>query len=234
MGEDWTLSIYEASNYGVFLGDASRAKEIARRIVDEAKSLGVKEIVISECGHAYYAMRWTAPTWFGDEFTFSVRSIVEVLAGYIKQGRLQLDPTANPEPITYHDSCNLGRKGGVLEEPSFILHAVTADFREMTPNREEAYCCGGGSGLVALPEAVEVRMLAGKPKAEQIKRSGARVVAAACENCRLQIGDLSGYYGLGVGVTALADLVLRAMRLPGSKESFEDKVTSETIATDRK
>jgi Ribonuclease G/E len=62
MGEDWTLSIYEASNYGVFLGDASRANEIARRIVDEAKSLGVKEIVISECGHAYYAMRWTAPT----------------------------------------------------------------------------------------------------------------------------------------------------------------------------
>jgi Fe-S oxidoreductase len=234
VGEDWTLSIYEASNYGVFLGDASRAKEIARRIVDEAKSLGVKEIVISECGHAYYAMRWTAPTWFGDEFTFSVRSIVEVLAGYIKQGRLQLDPTANPEPITYHDSCNLGRKGGVLEEPRFILHAVTADFREMTPNREEAYCCGGGSGLVALPEAVEIRMLAGKPKAEQIKRSGARVVAAACENCRLQIGDLSGYYGLGVGVTALADLVLKAMRLPGSKESFEDKVTSETIATDRK
>jgi Fe-S oxidoreductase len=25
--EDWTLSIYEAANYGVFLGDASRAKE---------------------------------------------------------------------------------------------------------------------------------------------------------------------------------------------------------------
>jgi Fe-S oxidoreductase len=77
-------------------------------------------------------------------------------------------------------------------------------------------------------------MLAGKPKAEQIKRSGARVVAAACENCRLQIGDLSGYCGLGVGVTALADLVLKAMRLPGSKESFEAKVTSETIATDCK
>lgn len=229
VGEDWTLSIYEASNYGIFLGDAARAREIARRIVDEAKALGVEEIVISECGHAYYLMRWIAPNWFGNEFTFRVRSIVEVLAEYIQQRRLNLDPTANPEPVTYHDSCNLGRKGGVLEEPRVVLRAVTTDFREMAPAREEAYCCGGGAGLVALPEAAETRMVAGKPKAEQIERSGARVVAAACENCRLQIGDLSGHYGLGVGVMALADLVVRAMRLPGAEQSIEEHVVAETV-----
>jgi Fe-S oxidoreductase len=227
VGEDWTLSIFEASNYGVFLGDASRAKQVAKRIVDEAKELGVEEIIISECGHAYYAMRWTAPNWFGDDFPFRVRSIVEVLAEYIQQGRLELDPTANPEAITYHDSCNLGRKGGVFEEARIIMRAVTTNFRELTPNREEAYCCGGGAGLVALPEATDIRMLAGKPKAHQVARSGAQIVAAACENCRLQLGDLNGHYGLGIGVTALADLVVKAMRLPGAWESFEEKVTSE-------
>ena len=99
VGEDWTLSLYEASNYGVFLGDASRAKAIARRIVNEARELGVEEIIISECGHAYDAMRWSAPNWFGDDFTFRVRSIVEVIADYIQQGRLQLDPTAIQETI---------------------------------------------------------------------------------------------------------------------------------------
>jgi Fe-S oxidoreductase len=229
VGEDWTLSIYEAANYGLFLGDASRAKEIARRIVDEARELGVEEIVISECGHAYYAMRWLAPNWFGEAFTFRVRSIVEVLADYIQQGRLQLDPSANPEPVTYHDSCNLGRKGGVLAEPRVVLQAATTQFIEMTPNREEAYCCGGGAGLVALPEAAELRMVAGKPKAEQVRASGAQVVAAACENCRLQLGDLSGHYGLGVGVVALADLVVKAMRLPGARESIEERLTAEAI-----
>lgn len=227
IGEDWTLSIFEAANYGLFLGDAGRAREIARRIVDEATELGVEEIVISECGHAYYAMRWLAPNWFGEAFTFRVRSIVEVLAEYIREGRLQLDASANPETITYHDSCNLGRKGGVLEEPRLILKAVASRFIEMTPNREEAYCCGGGAGLVANPEAYELRMLAGKPKAEQVQRSGAQVVAAACENCRLQLGDLSGHYGLGVGVVALADLVARAMRLPGAGEVFEEKMTAQ-------
>jgi hypothetical protein len=227
VGEDWTLSIYEAANYGVFLGDASRAKEIARRIVNEAKQLGVEEIVISECGHAYYAMRWKASNWFGEEFTFKVRSIVEVIAEYVADGRLKLDPSANPEAITYHDSCNLARKGGVIEEPRQVLKAITTDFRELTPNREEAYCCGGGSGLVALPEAYEVRLASGKPKAEQVRRSGAKVVVAACENCRLQIGDLSGHYGLDVGVVALADLVVKAMRLPGYQETIEERMTAE-------
>jgi len=225
VGEDWTLSIYEASNYGIFLGDASRAQTIARRIVDEAKSLGVEEIVISECGHAYYVMRWLAPNWFGDEFTFRVRSIVEVLAEYVEAGRLTLDASANPEPITYHDSCNLGRKGGVLEESRIVLNAVTTNYRELTPNREEAYCCGGGAGLVALPEAYDIRMMAGKPKADQVKHSGAQVVVAACENCRLQLGDLNEHYGLGVGVTALADLVVKAMRLPGNRAAEDHLLT---------
>jgi len=221
VGEDWTLSIFEAANYAVFLNDTPRAKEIAGRIVAEAKALGVQDIVISECGHAYQAMRWQAPNWFGDEFTFRVRSIVEVIAEYIRDGRLQLDPTANPEPITYHDPCNLARKGGVIEEPRQVLRAVAADFRELTPNREEAYCCGGGSGLVALPEYEEIRLRAGKPKVEQIRRSGAAWVAAACENCRLQLGDLNTHYAAGYQVVALADLVVKAMRLPGAAPADE-------------
>jgi len=226
VGEDWTLSIFEAANYGVFLGDAARAKAIAKRIVDEANALGVEEIVISECGHAYYAMRWTAPNWFGEEFPFRVRSIVDVIAEYVAHDKLKLDPTANPEPITYHDSCNLGRKGGVLEEPRLILKAVTPNFRELTPNREEAYCCGGGSGLVANPDVIDLRMLTGKPKVEQIRRSGATAVVAACENCRLQLGDLSTHYGAGFGVTAIADLVVKAMRLPGAQGTVEASMTN--------
>jgi Fe-S oxidoreductase len=234
VGEDWTLSIFEAANYGIFLGDAVRAKAIAKRITDEATSLGAEEIIISECGHAYYVMRWLAPNWFGDSFTFKVRSIVELLAEYVQEGRLKLDPSANPELITYHDSCNLGRKGGVLEEPRTVLRAAAQNFRELTPSREEAYCCGGGAGLVALPEAYDIRMLAGKPKVDQVRRSGANIVVAACENCRLQLGDLSGHYGLGIGVTALADLVAKAMRLPGDGSTMEHMLTNEAAPSSEK
>jgi Fe-S oxidoreductase len=219
--EDWTLSIFEAANYGVFLADLKRAKEVAKRIVDEANRLGVKEIVIAECGHAYASYRWDVPNWFAGEFNFKVRSLIEVLAEYIQNGKIKVDPTAIPESVTYHDSCNLARNGGLIEEPRYVLGKITTDFREMTPNKAEAICCGGGGGLVALAEYAERRITAGKPKAEQIKKTGARVVVAACENCRLQIGDLNDHYNLNVRITALTDLVVRAMRLPKSLPGSE-------------
>jgi len=212
--EDWTLSIFEAANYGVFLADMNRAKEVAKRIVDEANRLGVKEIVVAECGHAYASYRWDVPNWFAGEFNFKVRSLIEVIAEYISSGKIKVDPSVIPEAVTYHDSCNLARSGGLIEEPRFVLKHVVSDFREMTPNRAEALCCGGGGGLVALAEYAERRIAAGKPKADQIKNTGARVVVAACENCRLQIGDLNEHYNLNVRITALTDLVVRAMRLP--------------------
>src|SRR5512138_255236 len=212
--EDWTLSIFEASNYGVFLADMKRAKEVAKRIVDEANRLGVKEIVIAECGHAYASYRWDVPNWFAGEFDFKVRSLIEVIAEYISEGKIKVDPTVIQESVTYHDSCNLARNGGLIEEPRYVLNKITSDFREMTPNKAEALCCGGGGGLVALAEYTERRLAAGKPKAEQIKNTGARVVVAACENCRLQIGDLNEHYNLNVHTTALTDLVVRAMKLP--------------------
>ncbi len=217
--EDWTLSIYEAANYGVFLGDTARAKKIAARVIDEAKALGVQEVVIAECGHACASFIWEAPNWFAETFPFRVRSLVDLMAEYIQQGRLQLDPTANTERITYHDSCNLARASGIYLEPRVILNAVTQNFEEMTPHGLQNYCCGGGGGLVALPDYDERRMAAGKPKADQIRQTGARVVAAACENCRLQLGDLNNYYHLDVQITALADLVVKAMRLGETKDS---------------
>jgi Fe-S oxidoreductase len=217
--ESWTLSLFQASNYGIFLGDVQRAKAIARRIVDEAKRLGVQDIVLAECGHAYAVYRWEAPNWFGSDYTFRVRSIVEVLAEYVADGRLRLDPSANPAPITYHDSCNLARSGGLIEEPRAVLRAAASEVREMTPNREQAFCCGGGGGLVALPEYEGKRLRAGRPKAEQIRQTGAKVVVAACENCRLQIGDLNTHYNLGVQVSSLSDLVVKAMRLRGAAPS---------------
>ncbi len=216
--EDWTLSIYEAANYGVFLGDTARAKKIAKRIIDEAKALKVQEVVVAECGHACASLVWDSPNWFGEKFPFQMRSIVELFAEYIEQGRLKLDPSANPEVITYHDSCNLARTSGIYREPRVILNAVAQNFREMTPHGLENYCCGGGGGLVALPEYDEKRLRAGKPKAEQIRATGAQVVAAACENCRLQLGDLNNYYNLNVQITALADLIVKAMRLPSASE----------------
>ncbi len=214
---NWTLSLFEAANYGVFLADTPRAKRITERIVKEATALGVKEVVVSECGHAYTTLRWEAPNWFGKPFPFRVRSLVEVMAEWIENGKLKLDPNRNTRRVTYHDSCNLARNSGLLEEPRVILNACVKDFKEMTPNRQHNYCCGGGAGLVAIPEYSDKRLLAGRPKADQIRATGAEIVAASCDNCRHQLGELTEHYELGVEVMGLSDLVVNALVLDDRK-----------------
>ncbi|MCP4201989.1 MAG: (Fe-S)-binding protein [bacterium] len=209
-GANWTLSLFEASNYAVFLGDMKRAKAIAQRIIDEGTRLNVREIVITECGHAVFSYRWSVPVWFG-ELPFRIRSLVEVIHDYVRDDKIQLDPTANPDPITLHDSCNLSRKSGLAEQPRAVLDAAAADFREMTPNREKAFCCGAGSGLVAVEEWRDTRIAAGQPKAEQIKNTGARVVVTSCDNCRHQISDLGEHFGLDIEVRNLAEVTARAL-----------------------
>ena len=216
--ESWTMSMFEASNYAVFLGDTEKAKRIALRIINEATRLKVKEVVLTECGHAYSTMRWEAPKWFGKPLPFKVRSILEVLDEYVNDDRLVLNPNNNPEPVTYHDSCNLGRKGGLIEEPRRVIHAVAKDFREMTPHGLQSLCCGGGAGLVAIAEWSDFRLNAGKPKAEQIRQTGAKLVVTSCDNCRHQITELNEHYSLGIKVTSLTEIMVQALVLPGKKK----------------
>jgi len=213
-GQSWTISMFEAANYGIFLQDNVRSKKITDRIVNEAKRLGVKEVIITECGHAYSTFRWTAPNWYDEPWPFKVRNLIEVIDEYVQAGRIEIDPHKIKGSLTLHDSCNLARNSGLIEEPRRILKAMVQDFREMTPNKERNICCGGGGGLVANPEWSDARLKAGKPKAEQIEKTGAEVVVASCDNCRHQIGELSDFYKLNVKVTGLAELVSEALVEP--------------------
>jgi len=214
--ESWTMSMFEASNYAVFVADVARAKQITGRLVREAQRLKVEEVIVSECGHAYTTLRWEAPKWFGGELPFRVRSILEVIDEYVSQGRLKLDPSRHPQAMTYHDSCNLGRKGGLYEEPRRVLGTLAGDVREMTPNRLQNFCCGGGAGLVAMLEWEDFRIQSGKPKAEQIRDTGASLVVTSCDNCRHQIVELGEHYDLGIAVSSLSELVADSLVTEGA------------------
>jgi Fe-S oxidoreductase len=219
-GASWTLSMFESANYGFFFGDVDKARKIADRFMDEALRLGVKEVVITECGHAYRVANIFHEAWTGTKHPFRVRHILEVIDEYIKDGRLKVNRTIDV-PITYHDPCQIGRNGGVYEQPRDIVRALATDFRDMTPNRERQWCCGGGGGLVAISEMDAFRLKSGKKKVEQIRATGAKIVASPCENCRLQMDGLNETEDLGVRIAAIMDLVVEGMDLPGRKRAPE-------------
>jgi Fe-S oxidoreductase len=204
-GEDWCLSSFEAVNFGTFLGDAGRARKAADRVIAEAKRLGVEEVAIVECGTAYRYLRHMV-----GKQPFKVVAFPQLIDRYLASGRIRLDPTLFPERVTYHDPCQIARNGGVYEEPRRVLKAVAPNFVELSPTGVENWCCGGGGGLVALGES-EFRMKTGKVKAEQLRASGAAVVATACENCHSQLSELSEHYALGMRVEFLSHLAARAL-----------------------
>ena len=204
-GEKWSLSYFEAVNFGAFVGHPKKTKEIAQRIVDEAKRLGVAEVAICECGTAYRVMKHMT-----GEHPFKVITFVELIERYLNEGRIKLDKSKTKGRITYHDPCQIARNGGIYEQPRNILKHLTDDFVDMEPNRQANWCCGGGGGLVVIGEK-DFRMKSAKVKADQVKATAAEILCTACENCHSQLSDLNEHYKLDVKVEFLSNLVAEAL-----------------------
>ena len=100
----------------------------------------------------------------------------------------------------------------MIDEPRFILRHLTDDFREMSPDPKYNWCCGGGGGLVALgEETLDFRMKSAKVKVDQVKETGATILATACENCHTQLSDLNDHYKMGVEVQFLSSMIADAL-----------------------
>jgi len=206
--ENWTLSFFEAVNFGAFVGDPSRTKLILDRILNEAKRLKVKEVCICECGTAFRVMKQLS-----GKQPFKVSSITEVHARYLREGRIRVNKNKYPERVTYHDPCQMARNAGVIDEPRYILSHLTDNFRDMTDDVRYTWCCGGGGGLVALGEdTLDFRMKSSRVKVDQVHATGAKILATACENCHTQLSDLNDHYQMGVKVEFLSSLVADALR----------------------
>jgi len=212
-GEKWTISTqtFDVTNYTYFEGNEKGMIELAERLDSEIVNLESKILALGECGHGYRAYRWESPVLLGKDFSAKTLSIIEIMADYIREGKIKLDPNKNQKITTLHDPCNLVRNGGVIEEQRYILKNAVSNFIEMTPNRENNYCCGGGGGQLSISENTEKRIKAGKIKAEQIKKTGAKVVATPCHNCIDQLMELNHKYQLGVEIKTIGEIVADAL-----------------------
>ena len=223
-GIPWTLSIkaFDAANFGLFSGDDAHMRRKNALLHEACLETGARRLVIGECGHAYRVAKYMGGHTSAPGLPYAVTDIFTLAADVLRRRGIRLDPGRNPRPTTYHDPCNFGRSGGIMEAPRQVLRACVADFREMSPNREANFCCGGGGGLAVLETAegtsredtfYEFRMkVSGRRKLEQIQESGAALVTAPCFNCLRQIEQLADYYDADVGVTTVFELFDRAVR----------------------
>ncbi len=212
-GESWTLPKWgwDQTNFGLFSGDDRLGGYAARNLYEAAVRLKAKRIVISECGHGYRSTRWEGYNWADYGQDVPSESVVVTLKRYLEEGRLKVDPARNPEAVTYHDSCNTARFGGLIEEPRWVIGRVCSDFREMHPNRTENFCCTGGSGLLSMAEYRPLRLEVARIKADQLKATGAKQVCTICHNCVDGLADVIKHYKLEMKVVQVLELVERAL-----------------------
>jgi len=228
-GEDWTMPSegWDNTNFGLFSGDDGLGGVSAIREYDKARELGVEKIVISECGHGFRSTRCEGVNWAGEQEPFPMESSVITMMSYIKEGKITVDPTRNPERMTFHDSCNNARSCGFFEEPRELLKLVSTEFVEMTPNRAENYCCTGGGGAMSMSEYTPRRLVSAKVKADQIAATGAKIVVTSCHNCVDGLNDLIKHYKLDCEVKQLVNLVASALVIEGLERPAEEEQVPE-------
>ncbi|MGJ4901019.1 (Fe-S)-binding protein [Bradyrhizobium sp. HKCCYLRH2060] len=206
-GVDWTLSTkgYEATNFGYLAGKADVARIMVQRITEAAEAVGAKTVVIPECGHAFGVLRWSGANVLGRPLPFAVVHISEFMAQLKRDGRLKLKPIE--ESITYHDPCQISRRGGATEDARFLLQDFAKDFREMTPTGDLNWCCGGGGGVQAIARAADLRHKVFKIKMDQVEKTGAKTMVSACSNCRLTMDESKAHWKWEGGLASLVEII---------------------------
>ena len=234
-GIRWTLSSYasEAANFGIFIGNYDQMQKVAERIRQAALDLGVRRIVIGECGHAWrvaysYWNTLIGPFDFLDTDYPAPQHMCELTYDLIQQGALTLDPAANDKKIvTFHDSCNVSRgsrmgstPGGQFTLPREIIQAVCNHFVDMAPEttHEQTFCCGGGGGLLT-DDLLELRVKGALPRVTALKQvvdnHGVTHMAAICAICKSQFSKVLPIYGFDM------DMIVSVHQLVGDALVFD-------------
>ncbi len=237
-GIRWTLSSHasEAANFSMFIGSHENLHKVAFRIREAALDLGVKRIVVGECGHAWrvaYSF-WNTligPFDFLDPRYPVPQHICEFTYDLIQRGALNLDKSANDDKVvTYHDSCNVARAsrmgtmpGGQFIIPRAVIRASVNKFHDMEPGsiHESTFCCGGGGGLLT-DDLMELRVKGAQPRMQALKHvvedHGVNYLAAICAICKTQFAKVLPYYQFPMDmIGSVHGLVSKAIQL-GTKE----------------
>ena len=205
-GVTWTIATeaFEATNSGIQIGVADIAAELVQRIVDAAEKLQVKTVISPECGHAYMAIRWEGPNLVGKPFSFKVRHILEVLDEFRKDGRLKITGKET-QRLTYHDPCQISRRGGVIEQPRNLINMFADNFVEMPDGGKMNWCCGAGGGVSSNERADEVRLKVFQRKKDQLDAVKPDAIISACSNCRIHLEDGLEEYNMDIPLMSLTE-----------------------------
>ncbi len=206
-GESWTFRTdgFEATNFGMLSGNTDWQKKSTMKLIDAAIKIGARTIVLPECGHAYMALRWLGGNMYGKPLPFKVLHISEYLADALNAGKIKVKKV--DKSVTYHDPCQVSRRGGATQAARDVLRHLSVDVREMKNGGDYNWCCGGGGGVVAINRADPLRYRVFRLKMEQVEATEADQLLSSCANCRQTFDDGQEHFNWDYKMGSLLELV---------------------------
>jgi Fe-S oxidoreductase len=183
------------------MGNEFLFAEIAQQNIDDFSSLGIKKI-ITMCPHCYNSFTRHYSQLGGEYDVIPHSSFIKML---IDQGRLPLN--RQNQSITYHDPCYLGRRNGFYNESRDVINGL-GNLVEMSRNKSDSFCCGGGGGNY-WAEETGTRM--NWVRAGEALDTKADAIAVACPFCLLMLTDGVKSYRDDEKVFDIAEIVEKCM-----------------------
>ncbi len=190
------------------LGEKGLYKELVKRNTDKFQEYNVKKVVTLS-PHSFNIMK---NKYYGIK-NIEVIHYTQLLHEIMQNNKMILSKINTK--VTYHDPCYLGRYNGVYETPREILENIPGvELVEMPRNRENSFCCGGGSGNFVYdllgrsensPNIIRVR---------EAYETGAEFLIVTCPSCKMMLDDALKNEGLEKQLTIkdLSEFIVRFLK----------------------
>jgi len=201
-GEEWCCG------YPLLMaGMGAQAEETIRHNTARLREIGPQRVVTT-CPACYHMWKHFYPEILGEELGVEVVHSTQLLAELLDEGRVKFK--AVPRQVTYHDPCDLGRKNDLYDAPRQVLEGIPElSFREMSDNRQDALCCGGGGNVETFnPDLVGELS---QRRLGQALDTEAQVIVSACPQCERTLTAQARREKARVRVMDLVDFVWRAL-----------------------
>ncbi len=169
-----------------FLGFSREAAGLAKKFKETIESHAPERLVVLSADDLRM-LKLEYPKLGLDIKNIEIISLPEFLLAVLKEKKPAL-AGFKKRRVTYHDPCGLGRELRVFEAPRDIIRMVPGiKLVEMAFSRDQAPCCGYGSGLeISHPEVM--REMASR-LIDVARESKADVLVTGCPTCRSVLLD---------------------------------------------
>ena len=115
--------------------------------------------------------------------------IIELLDRFRAEGKLNVSGEKDSAKITFHDPCQINRRGGINKEPRNLLNMVADNFVETDDAGTMNWCCSGGGGVGANQRANDIQFKAFEMKKRQFEKVAPEKIVTMCAFCHTTLED---------------------------------------------